>query len=171
MAARPASSDVLLAMLKGRAGTPRHVGSTCLKPLQLGSRAATPRLDLRPHGQRRGVPLPIKNHLLGRIETERATVGALRTTLNPDPCRHDDPGNVGFWHVPEVRRTSAKARQVDLHFVRPTLHFDRGRVKTRIRVTRDGRCLGVIRGGRRVQAARALSRGPAPTMVIIRFRL
>jgi hypothetical protein len=124
VAARPASSDVLLAMLKGRAGTPRHVGSTCLKPLQLGSRAATPRLDLRPHGQRRGVPLPIKNHLLGRIETERATVGALRTTLNPDPCRHDDPGNVGFWHVPEVRRTSAKARQVDLHFVRPTLHFD-----------------------------------------------
>jgi len=105
---RPASSDGLLAMLKGRAGTPRHVESIRLKPLQPGSRASTPRLDLRPHGQLRDVLLPTKNHVLGRIETDQAAVGALRTILNPDPCRYDDFGNVGFWHGADVERTSAE---------------------------------------------------------------
>jgi hypothetical protein len=31
---------------------------------------------------------------------------------------------VSFWHVPEVSQISAKARQADIHLIRPTLHFD-----------------------------------------------
>jgi hypothetical protein len=91
VAARLTSSDVLLAMLKGRAGTPRHVGSIRLKPLQPCSGAPTPRLSL----------------VLGRIETDRAAGGAPRTILNPGSCRYDDFGNVSFLHFSDLAPWSA----------------------------------------------------------------